>query len=608
MKKKVFLGVVIILFSQICALTGQVHAASAKWTFMVYMAGQNNLSPEVLQNVLDMMKVGSDADVNIVIQAGLDSLYTPQVPDTTAYRCKVLKNGLDCSAMGYDADMSATQTLTDFITWATSAFPANRYALVLWDHGLGWLGGAGRGNGSWSRSIFENDNNNSFMSINGLDTALRQAGVYFDLIDFDACLMGMWEVLGGMYGQARYVTFSETSVPGNGNPYSLILSDLIENPDMDGRQLGAAIVDDYISYYKTPGQDQTSVTKSLVDTSAVPALNTSIQNLGETLYNNLDANLKALTDVSGKVQSYQDMPGSVDLGDLCDNLAILGQPIAQYANQVKDILEGQVVLKSGLFSSSYSIGNLLNSSNVDRSHGLAINFPSLNALSQDEITQYQTLDVFNQAPQWASFIAAFIEKTQGISAAKVTGNFMFTAYWQTLNGGTSMADLDLYIIEPDGVFAPWMGSTTPNGFFSPDSSVSGKSFESYTALPKVTSGLYIPAINFYSGGPSNEQSVLAYCLYNPDISSWNPTSFGPQKMGLWNPAPKIWNDNVIQLLSQNYYSDWWIPTSVEKMLSRMPIRFKRAFWNMIQTQKKEKIQKRTSQWPAIYSYHYRSLF
>ena len=194
-------------------------------------------------------------------------------------------------------------------------------------------------------------------------------------------------------------------------------------------------------------------------------------------------------------------------------------------------------------------------------------------------------------PQWATFIAAFVAKNQGALPAKVSGNFLFAVYWYTLNGGASRADLDLYIIEPDGVFAPWMGSTAPNGLFSPDSLDSGQNFESYLALPKITSGIYIPVVNFYSGGPLNEQSVLAYGVYNPDMSSWNTAGFGPNRMGLWNPAPKTWDDNVIQLLSQNYYSDWWIPTSIDRVLSRAPIEFKRSFWHLVQIKKRNKYKR-----------------
>jgi len=38
------------------------------WTFMVYMAGDNNLDPDGVQDLKEMKKVGSTDEVNIIAQ------------------------------------------------------------------------------------------------------------------------------------------------------------------------------------------------------------------------------------------------------------------------------------------------------------------------------------------------------------------------------------------------------------------------------------------------------------------------------------------------------------------------------------------------------------
>ena len=43
-------------------------AGKKSWTFMVYMAGDNNLDPEGVQDLQEMKKVGSTAEVNVIAQ------------------------------------------------------------------------------------------------------------------------------------------------------------------------------------------------------------------------------------------------------------------------------------------------------------------------------------------------------------------------------------------------------------------------------------------------------------------------------------------------------------------------------------------------------------
>ncbi len=49
-----------------------------------------------------------------------------------------------------EVNMADGQTLVDFVTWAVQTYPADKYVLILSDHGMGWPGGwsdptAGRG-------------------------------------------------------------------------------------------------------------------------------------------------------------------------------------------------------------------------------------------------------------------------------------------------------------------------------------------------------------------------------------------------------------------------------------------------------------------------------
>ena len=40
-----------------------------------------------------------------------------------------------------EVNMADGQTLVDFVKWAMENYPADKYALILSDHGMGWPGG-----------------------------------------------------------------------------------------------------------------------------------------------------------------------------------------------------------------------------------------------------------------------------------------------------------------------------------------------------------------------------------------------------------------------------------------------------------------------------------
>ena len=122
--------------------------SSASWTYMVYMGADNNLSSAGLVDLNEMESVGSNANVKIVLQAEFSDQYTPNLDSSHGYDWGTLRflvtNDNDTSDVNLAAgtsignqDMGDPATLSAFITWATTNYPADHYALVIWDHGAG---------------------------------------------------------------------------------------------------------------------------------------------------------------------------------------------------------------------------------------------------------------------------------------------------------------------------------------------------------------------------------------------------------------------------------------------------------------------------------------
>ena len=113
---------------------------SADWTFMVYMAGDNDLEDDMIGAFLDIASVGSTEDVNLLVQMdrvpGEDARYDNW---TDCRRGLVEQNDEPDSAWGEsigEVDTASKAVLQSFLEWGLS-YEANHYAVVVRDHGGG---------------------------------------------------------------------------------------------------------------------------------------------------------------------------------------------------------------------------------------------------------------------------------------------------------------------------------------------------------------------------------------------------------------------------------------------------------------------------------------
>src|SRR5438552_18415931 len=99
---------------------------SAQWTWLVYMAGDNNLQGAGNDDLAEMKKVGSTADVNVIVQFNTEQ--------NTTTRYLVEKNKLKTLQTKAGVDHGEPKVLTRFIKWATTNYPAHHYLLAQWNH------------------------------------------------------------------------------------------------------------------------------------------------------------------------------------------------------------------------------------------------------------------------------------------------------------------------------------------------------------------------------------------------------------------------------------------------------------------------------------------
>ena len=236
------------------------------WTFMVYMAGDNNLDPNGVVDLKEMKKIGSTDDVNIVAQFDRAS--------KGSKRYFLRKGGTvdaDTVATLGKANTGDPKQLIDFITWGVKTYPAQHYIIVLWNHGQGWDDtdiyagerfravrrlASGRirhalfrtpvrrvlkraANDKTTRAILLDDDAKDFLD--NLETkkvfaaAKRLLKRKVDILGMDACLMSMAEVGYQVRGSVAYTVGSEETEPLNGWPYDAILTRTHEEADDDAK-------------------------------------------------------------------------------------------------------------------------------------------------------------------------------------------------------------------------------------------------------------------------------------------------------------------------------------------------------------------------------------
>ena len=162
---------------------------------------------------------------------------------TTVQRHKILKDHHQTLEDLGKQNMATSNTLSDFLIWGVSEFPAKKYVAILWDHGSGI-------NGFGADSNFNGDILTPVELAKAFEDTKDSTRTNFEIIGFDACFMASIEVADTVKSFGNYMVASQELIPPAGWDYSAFLASLIKNPSQDGLTLGKNIADSFQKYYK----------------------------------------------------------------------------------------------------------------------------------------------------------------------------------------------------------------------------------------------------------------------------------------------------------------------------------------------------------------------
>lgn len=228
-------------------------------TIMVYMCGTDLESKSgMASNDLAEMAAASFGDnINLIVYTGGCTNWKTNGISSGVNQIYQITDGSLKRLVSDDGAKAMTDpsTLSGFIKWSAARFPANRNELIFWDHGGGSVSGFG---------YDEKNKSKGSMSLSGIKKALKDAGVTFDFIGFDACLMATAETALMLDDFGDYLLASEETEPGIGWYYTNWLTKLGQDTSMTTLDLGKMIIDDYTNACASRCRGQ-KTTLSLID-------------------------------------------------------------------------------------------------------------------------------------------------------------------------------------------------------------------------------------------------------------------------------------------------------------------------------------------------------
>jgi len=241
-----------------------VRRTPREWTVLVYNAGASNAGMSCTHNLLDMERVGSDDNTQVVCMNARDA-WVPEAAglwrDYTGARTYALGPGTGEAAPRTELgkawsflktspaqvrspqidsgtpDMSDPETLRKFLLENVERYPSKRVAVVIGGHGAGFAGQA---------SIHGKRMSNEALA-GVLGDVQRKLGKNIDLVNFNNCYGASLEVMHPLRGVAECAVGSQSVQWGPTQPLGEVLSrlqgELKEGKEVTGADLGRIFVD-----------------------------------------------------------------------------------------------------------------------------------------------------------------------------------------------------------------------------------------------------------------------------------------------------------------------------------------------------------------------------
>ncbi|MCB0083765.1 MAG: hypothetical protein KDE47_22655, partial [Caldilineaceae bacterium] len=384
----------------------------AKWTYMLYLVGDNDLSEALNQvsRILDKWEkeAGNRSALNIAV-------FFDGQGDNDSYIWSTRNVGSERWHLNEEkTSLGDPQNLASFIKWARNNYPAEHYYLSIANHGrattgIGWdsQSGADHLNALTPAEIHE-----------ALYEATLQGTQKIDILHFDACLMALLEMAYEVKDVAKYMIASQ-NLTAAFYPYDEYAKLVAANPQITATELAVGIAERYFNHkYLLVNQQPRTI--SVLDLQQIEPVITAL----DTFAGGLSVNKELVKSVREQVQVFDSSPDFnqkpptyytltpddeyVDLRDLAMRLPNISGAVA--LQQLLEEGRGFVLYSEAVTG----IDKLVSGKEwqLDGSNGVSIFFPrSENVWDYPEyISEMEPIFTFNAVSQWDDFLRAYFNQ------------------------------------------------------------------------------------------------------------------------------------------------------------------------------------------------------
>jgi len=373
--------------------SGLKSLARKKWTIMVYMSNRNNLASVTMANIAELESVGSSENFNVVIERArvlpkegeygpVERLYIQKSVPKEKSQSIVLQ-----SRPG--ADLGDWKEARDFVDFSKNNFPAEKYLLIIWNHGSGWASDGKKpieGTSGKTRGIAFDDVSDNHITTIELAALLEAAGGV-DVFASDACFMADIAVNTEIAPYTRYIVASQEMTRNFGYDYARILNKFDKNPDMSAEGAAVALVDSFAEFYdwRPYLYSQVGLTMSAIRADVVEPLNRELKKFTAMAMQSKDS--EAVKKAFKKANVFSTM----DAVDLYDFLSIL----KKNTSDAKLAYECEKIM--GYVSHRLVVKNLARGRHSGVAHGVSVYMPhEMYNLAYDKL-------LFTKETNWYDF-------------------------------------------------------------------------------------------------------------------------------------------------------------------------------------------------------------
>ena len=356
------------------------------------MSADNNLDESAQEDLERLQKGSLYSDMDIVVQ--LDRWEFVDSQESIRYH---IKDGeiKEIKRLG-ETNSGDPTVLKNFIEESAKAYPSEKLIVVIWSHGTGVddfdIYSAKRERYFVPTEKIEeiaisfDDSAKDFLDNIELQKAL-DVDVPIDILGFDACLMGMFEVAYQLRNQANFIVGSQFVEPASGWDYPRVLEDL--SIEKDSKSMAEELVKFYADYYEYESFD---VTQSAYNLEVIEDVAKSLDMFAKLLLENLEdrKDLK-YTILSSQLFNKNEY---VDMVDFVKNIQgrLKIESLEPYAKKLLDALDKFIV-------ANHNMGYSMRDAN-----GVSLYFPSQKRPFKETFEMYEKLDFSKDYPHWISLI------------------------------------------------------------------------------------------------------------------------------------------------------------------------------------------------------------